>query len=131
MALPSLRSIVLVEDDPDMRLLMRLCLRPDPRIRIDAQATNALDAIALVGALEPDLIVLDHGLDGKPNGLEAAPALKRSAPCSLVLLCSMIDLAGDARAEPTIDGFLPKDHIRELLPTVQRMLGLAPSGEGC
>jgi DNA-binding NarL/FixJ family response regulator len=130
MALPSLRSVVLVEGDPDLRLLMRLCLRADPRIRIDADATNALDAIALAGAFEPDLIILDHGLEGLPKGLEAAPALKRSAPSSKVLLCATVDLAEDARAEPTIDGFLPKDRIRELLPTVQRMLGLEVPAEG-
>ena len=127
---PSQRSVILVEDDPDMRLLMRLCLRPDPRIRIDAHATNALDAIALAAALEPDLIVLDHGLEGERKGLETAPALKRGAPSSKVLLCSTVDLAEDARAEPTVDGFLRKDHVRDLLPTVQRMLGLEPPAEG-
>ena len=124
MATTTARSILLVEDDLDMQLLVRLTLRPDPRLEVAAQSGSAKDALAALDEVDADLILLDHGLDGDVPGLRAAPMLKERAPAAKVLLYSALDLRYEARAEPAVDCFLRKDRIRELLTVIQRMLGL-------
>ena len=124
MATTTARSILLVEDDLDMQLLVRLTLRPDPRLEVKAQSGSAEDALAALDEVEPDLILLDDGLEGHLRGLRVAPWLKVRAPEAKVLLFSALDLRLEAKAEPAVDCFLRKDRIRELLTVIQRLLGL-------
>lgn len=116
--------LVIVEDDADMRDLVRVTLSADPRLEIVGQVASAEEAIALSRTVEPGLIVLDHTLEGELTGLSAAPLLKQAAPATKIILFSAHDLAAAARAEPSIDVFLPKTDIGKLLPTAQRLLGL-------
>lgn len=118
--------LVVVEDEPDMRTLIRITLAGDPRLEVVGQAASAEEALALVRTCEPGLIVLDHTIEGTMTGLEAAPLLKHAAPNAKILLFTAYDLATEARAEPAIDGYLRKDQFAELLPTVERLLALAP-----
>ena len=77
-------------------------------------------------SMEPGLIILDHGLEGPMNGLEAAPLLKAAAPNAKILLFTAFDMVADASAEPAIDAFLRKTDLDKLLPTVQALLDLPP-----
>ncbi len=65
--------LVVVEDEPDVRVLIRINLTSDSRIHVAGEAANAVDAIELARANSPDLIILDHQLEGELMGLEAAP----------------------------------------------------------
>ena len=120
----TVRILVIVEDEPDMRMMIRAILTSDPRIEIVGEAANADDAIAVAKSLNPGLIILDHQIEGDVMGLEAAPLLKRAAPLAKILLFSAFDMAKDAAAEPAIDRFLSKSDVKDLLPTVRDMLGL-------
>jgi DNA-binding NarL/FixJ family response regulator len=122
------RVLVVVEDDFDMRLLVKVTLAADPRIEVAGEAATAGEAIEMARGLHPGLIILDHALEGEMTGLEAAPLLRQSAPNAKILLFTAYDLAAEARSEPAIDGFLRKDEIHLLLPTVQRFLGLPSEG---
>jgi DNA-binding NarL/FixJ family response regulator len=122
------RVLVVVEDDFDMRLLVKVTLAADPRIDVAGEAASAREAIELARGLHPGLIILDHAIEGDMTGLEAAPLIRQSAPNAKILLFTAYDLAAEARAEPAIDGYLRKDEIHLLLPTVQRFLGLTPTG---
>jgi DNA-binding NarL/FixJ family response regulator len=120
------KVLVVVEDDLDMRTLIRITLAQDPRLEVVGEASSADEALALVRTTDPGLIVLDHTIDGAMTGLEAAPLLKAAAPHVKILLFTAYDLAAEARAEPAIDGYLRKDEFQKLLPTVERLLALAP-----
>jgi len=121
------RSVLLVvEDEPDFRKLIRLSLEDDPRIQSSGEATTAQEAIDVARNSHPDLVILDNYLEGTINGLEAAPMLKAAAPDSKILLFTAYDLSAQARREPAIDAFLRKDDIKKLLPVAQRLLGLDP-----
>ena len=76
--------------------------------------------------VQPELVILDHFIDGDVMGLEAAPAIKQVAPDAQVLLFTSHDLEIESAREPSIDEFLLKRDIAELMPTVHRMLGLDP-----
>jgi DNA-binding NarL/FixJ family response regulator len=120
------KVLVVVEDDLDMRTLIRIRLARDPRLDVVGEAASAEEAIELTRTVEPGLIVLDHAIDGEITGLQAAPLLKEAAPHSKILLFTAYDLAAEARAERAIDGYLRKDELDLLLPTVERMLALTP-----
>ena len=121
------RPFAIVEDQPDMALLIRLALTRDPRLRAAGEAVSADEALALLDEVEPALIVLDHSIEGDVMGLQAAPLLKAKAANAKILLFTAHDRSGEAAAEPAIDGFLRKDRIDQLLATAQRLLGLDPA----
>jgi DNA-binding NarL/FixJ family response regulator len=120
------RLLVVVEDEVDIRLLIRMTLMADSRIELFGEASSAREAIELAKVASPGLIILDHSIEGDLMGLDAAPLLKQVAPESKILLFTAFDLAKEAAAEPAVDMYLSKANLDRLLPTVQRMLGLPP-----
>lgn len=116
--------LVVVEDEPDMRMMMRFVLETDPRITIVGEAEDAATAIELARSSQPGLVILDHSIQGEVMGLQAAPLLKEAAPRAKILLFTAFDLKNEAAVEPAIDEYLNKTDIGVLLPTVQQMLGL-------
>ena len=119
-----IKVFVVVEDEPDMRMLISMMLAKDDRLELLGEAASAEEALAMLESLEPGLIVLDHGIEGDIMGLEAAPLLKAKAPNAKILLFTAFDMSREAAAEPAVDGFLRKDRIDQLLPTVLRLLDL-------
>lgn len=121
-----MKVLVVVEDDRDMQLLIRLTLEDDSRLEISGCAACATEAIELARETQPALVILDHFIDGDVMGLDAAPAIKAVAPDARVLLFTSHDLQLESSREPAIDEFLLKRDITALMPTVHRMLGLGP-----
>jgi DNA-binding NarL/FixJ family response regulator len=124
-----MKVLVVVEDDPDMRVLLRALLEREPRLDLVGEAATAEEAVELAGAHQPDIIVLDHFLAGDVHGLQVAPQLKRVAPEARILLLSSHDLRIEAGREPAVDAFVRKERLDQLLPTVRRLVGL-PAGAG-
>ena len=120
-------ALVIVEDEPDIRLLIRMLLTQDVRLEVVGEATSAAGALELARSASPGLIVLDHSVDGPVTGLEAASSLKAAAPGVKIILFSAYDLAADARRSPDVDAYLPKDQPSKLLPLAQQLLGIGPS----
>jgi DNA-binding NarL/FixJ family response regulator len=118
------KVFVVVEDEPDMRALIGLMLGRDPRLELVGEAASAAEALSMLDTIEPGLIVLDHGIEGELMGLDAAPLLKAKAPNAKILLFTAFDMRHEASLEPAVDEYLRKDRIGDLLPTVQRLLGI-------
>ncbi len=121
------KVLVIVEDEADMRQLIKLLLTADPRLEVVGEATTAAEAVEQARTHDPGLIVLDHQIEGPVMGLEAAPALKEAAPDAKILLFSAFDLRREARLEPAIDAYLSKDQTQRLLPVALELLGLQPA----
>lgn len=119
------KAVVVIEDDPDMQELIRLALRPQPLLRLVGKAERADDGLALVEREQPDLVILNHYLEAGRLGLELAPALKRAAPRTKLVLFSSYDLAIDAQRETAVDVYVNKRRLASLLPTVSSLLDLA------
>lgn len=117
----------MVEDDPDMRMAIRIVLSTEPRLKVEGEAASIDEAVRVAQTVQPGLIILDHSIEGEVMGADGAPMLKEAAPSAKVLLFSAYDLEARAMEDPAIDAFLRKDEIEELLPTVQRLLNLSPS----
>jgi DNA-binding NarL/FixJ family response regulator len=118
----TLRRLVLVEDDPSVRSFVEMVLSTEPDLELVGSVDSAEEAIALVAELLPDLVLLDNQLVGPMTGLQAAPQLKAAAPSVVVLLCTALDLAGAADGSGSIDGFLRKDNLVDLVDIVRDLL---------
>jgi DNA-binding NarL/FixJ family response regulator len=123
------RVLVVVEDDVDIRWLIRMTLLDDPRIELFGEASSAEQALELARTAQPGLIILDHAIEGDIMGLQAAPLLKRVAPMAKVLLFTAYDLRAQATDEQAVDAFLLKTDLPQLLPVTQQLLGLEPLPE--
>ena len=119
--------LTVVEDDLDLRLLVRLKFEADPEFTLAGEASSAEEAIRVLhaGAGRVGLIVLDHSLEGTTTGLEVAPELKTICPNAKIILFTAYDSIRErAEAEPAIDAFLLKTHIERLLPLARKLVGL-------
>ncbi len=80
-------SVVLADDDVDMRLLLRAALHRDGRFAVVAEAGDGDAAIEATGRLQPDLVLLDLAMPGR-GGLETLPLLHDASPRSRVVVVS-------------------------------------------
>ena len=119
--------ILVADDDADMRLYLRSCLRTlSPSgygsVRI-LEASDGREALHLARAFLPDLIVSDvvmPGLDGEALG----DALKADAQTAAIPL---LFISGEATPPRGRDGFLPKPFNAARLRTeVLRLLRAPP-----
>ncbi len=86
-------AVLVIEDDPDMRDLLRLLLREEGyAVAVAPDGPAALD-MAARGAVRPDLVLADHNLPGGMTGLQAAGRLRGVLPGVPVII-----LTGDTSA---------------------------------
>jgi CheY-like chemotaxis protein len=112
--------MLIVDDDPDMRMLMRVTLDLDPELAIAAEATDGDEGVAAWHAHQPDVVVLDMRMP-RMNGLQAAQEILAANPAQPIVMCSAYMDAGD-RAHAAALGVracLDKYDLAEL-PTVVR-----------
>lgn len=89
---PPVRVLV-VDDHPAVRLgVSRLIDGEAPRMCTVGCAATGDEALERVEHLQPDVVVLDVNLAGE-DGLVLIPAIRRLAPCQVVVLTSLTDPA--------------------------------------
>lgn len=88
-------SVLVADDDPDYRLLVRLGLHGAPGIAPVLEAATAEELLAVSGAHRPDVVLLDVAL---PGGFEAAARLAGSPKVVLVSSRPPDELAAVAAA---------------------------------
>lgn len=116
--------LVVVEDDPDVQLLIETVFSMDPRFSVGAVATAVEDALALADPKDTGIIILDHGLSGVLTGLEAAPQLKAKSPLvKIILFTARAELREQAEVEVAIDAFVLKTESGRLLPVALELSG--------
>ena len=76
--------VFLVDDVPELRLLVRLTLEEDPAIEVVGEASNGREGVEGVGATRPDVVLLDLSMPDM-DGLEAIPLMRESAPDSITM----------------------------------------------
>jgi len=105
---PTIR-VLLADDTPDIRKLLRVNLELDGRFEIVGEAADGAEAVALTRFLRPDAVVLDLAMPVM-DGLQAAPLIRQCSPESRILVLSGFDHTRmEARArEQGADGYLEK-----------------------
>jgi two-component system, NarL family, nitrate/nitrite response regulator NarL len=120
-----MKAVVIVEDDPDIQLLIETIFSMDPRFNVAGLADSAEAAVEMARDTKPEIIVLDDRLAGELTGVDAVPQLKRAAPAAkIILFTAHRDRQARAVDQPDIDAFLLKTETGELLPLAQQLTNM-------
>jgi DNA-binding NarL/FixJ family response regulator len=79
------KRVLLVDDNPVVRSLVRQLFELEPDFEISGEAENGRDAVEKAEHLKPDLIILDLAMPVM-TGLDAAPLLRKVVPDARIIL---------------------------------------------
>ncbi|NDH67486.1 MAG: response regulator [Gammaproteobacteria bacterium] len=117
-------SILIVDDQDDVRKLMRMVLEPEGYQLIEAH--DGQSAINQIQKHQPDLILLDIMMPGYPNGLELLEMIRRNK--SMTVKIVMVSAKGQyddvlAAAKLNCDAYIVKPFtLQHLLDTIKNTL---------
>jgi len=80
-------QVMLVDDEPDIRFMLRLYLGRVPGLEIDREAANGAEALELVRARCPEVVLLDIGMPVM-DGIEATWHIKDACPHTKIIILS-------------------------------------------
>ena len=80
--------VLIVDDSPSMRRLIRMGIEADPRIEVVAEAGSAREAREAVKAFNPDVMTLDIMMP-EMDGLEFLRRLMRARPMPVLMVSSL------------------------------------------
>jgi DNA-binding NarL/FixJ family response regulator len=118
-------TILIVDDNPRLRALIRRFLVQEPDLHVMGEAANGLDAIRMADQLRPDIILMDLVTPGV-NGLEAMRRIKMNHPATKVIITTVHRQNAYLRAAEAsgTDAFLIKRTLMTtLVPTIRSLLG--------
>ena len=108
--------ILIADDHPIVREGLAAVFGNIPDLELVGEAKNGLEAVELVGSLQPDVILLDLVMP-QMTGLEAIPKIKQENPETRILVVT--SFAEDDKVFPAIKagalGYLLKDSAPEML----------------
>lgn len=78
-------NLLIAEDNPVVREVLRGVIRHDERLRIVGEAADGQTALKLVESLKPDLVCLDVLMPGL-DGLSALKTIREKYPDTRVIL---------------------------------------------
>jgi CheY-like chemotaxis protein len=116
-------EILVVDDEPDIRFMLRLTIGRDPGIRIVREACNGEEAVQMVREKCPDAVLLDIGMPVM-DGIEATPFIRTAcAKTKIVILTAYINEDLLRRAlDLGVDLCLPKTTPpQEIIQTLGRL----------
>lgn len=86
--------VLLVDDNAAFRAVLRKLLEREPGIAVVGEAADGAEALEQVGAVRPDVVLMDVSMPGM-GGIEATYALKSRLPDVTVLMLSVGDKGHD------------------------------------
>jgi DNA-binding NarL/FixJ family response regulator len=121
--MPDPIRILVVDDDPQFRQLVKLVLRKVADFEIVSEAPDGRTGVEQAGELRPDVVLLDLMMPGM-DGFEALPLIRGAHPGASVIVLTALD--ADEAEEGVLfgaAGFVEKRYIAERLETVIRSCG--------
>jgi two-component system, response regulator PdtaR len=103
-----IRTVFCVEDDEDIAMIIRYHLE-GLGYQMCGLADNVRDAMAGIGKSNPDIVLVDIGLNGKPGGLEVGNFLVSETNIPFIYLSGADDPETLENAKKTVPkGYLLK-----------------------
>lgn len=82
-------KVLLVDDEPDLLLLLGIRFDLEPDLEVVGTARNGADAVAAARQLAPDLVVMDLMMPGT-DGFEAIARLREEMPTLPIVAYSAV-----------------------------------------
>lgn len=107
--MPGALRVLVADDTPEVRALLRLTLDASRAFRVVAEARDGAEAIELAGTHRPDLVLLDLAMPVM-DGLEAIPGIRLRSPDSRIVVLSGFnaDRMGPIALQCGADAYLEK-----------------------
>jgi two-component system chemotaxis response regulator CheY len=116
--------VLIVDDEPDLRVLLRTMLSLDHRFEIAGEARDGGEGLAMFRELRPDVLLLDQRMPVL-EGLQVAKEVLAEAPDQTVILMSAF-LDDTIRSEATAMGIqrvLGKQLLKDIGEEILRLVG--------
>jgi DNA-binding NarL/FixJ family response regulator len=120
--------VLLVDDVPDVRRLVRTALRFRGAFNVVGEASNGAEAIALAERLRPDIVVLDIGLPDLA-GQDVLTRIRALDPATKVVVFSGTEPRDSAGIALRVDGYALKDSQLDYLVELLESLGERRKGQ--
>jgi len=123
-ATPRIR-VLLVDDQPLIRMGFRMVLESEPDLVVVGEADDGVSAVRAVSVLKPDVVVMDVRMPGL-DGIQATTAITQSLPRTKVLIVTTYDVDEYAFAglRAGASGFLLKSaRPAELVEAIRTIAG--------
>ena len=120
--------VLLVDDAPEIRRLVRTALRFCGVFTIAGEAADGAEAIALAKTARPDIVVLDIGLPDLA-GQEVLTRVRERAPSARVVVFSGTPPHDSAGIDARVDGYVLKDSQLDFLVELLERLGRERTGQ--
>ena len=117
--------VLVVDDEPDIRILLWLAVEADGRCLVVADASNGREGAALAAEHQPDVVVLDQVMPVM-DGVRALPLIREAAPRAKVIMLSALS-SPDQRVQALQSG---ADAYMEKSASFRPVLDLAVSLAG-
>jgi CheY-like chemotaxis protein len=116
-------TVVLVDDVPEVRRLVRTALRFRGGFQVVGEAGDGAQAVRLVGELQPDIVVLDLGLPDIAGRDVLTQVRAQSPTTKIVVFSGMLDAVDREWMHGVVEGYVLKDatldYLVDLLTTVR------------
>lgn len=116
--------LVLADDHTMFREGLRQLLNLEDGIEVIGEAQDGVDAEAVVGALRPDVIVMDINMPSR-DGIETTRAIRARQPDARIVLLTMHQqdaFVHDARAAGAMGYLLKKASAKEIVQAVRTVI---------
>ena len=117
-------GILIVDDSPQIRNMVRLWLESENKFEVCGEAGDGVEGLEKALELKPDLIVLDL-LMPRMNGLQTAEALRSAMPDVPIILFTLFSdsaLAARARKAGVATVLSKMDHMSALCDDVEKLV---------
>jgi len=80
-------TVLVIDDAPDIRLLVKVLLDSQPGMQVIGEGANGREAVDLCAQHKPDVVVLDISMPVM-DGLQALPLIREVSPETNVIMLS-------------------------------------------
>jgi len=122
--------VLLVDDHPEVRVMLRAALRLHGGFEVVGEAEDGAGAVRLVGATDPDIVLLDLGLPDL-DGREVLTRIRAARPASKVVIFSGADRDDRAWYQDRSEGYVVKHaELSTLLGVLESVAAPPASSDG-